>query len=347
MASAKRIKRRVLSELVAQNVELMRGSMPWKVRRGRRYLRVALRWAVAALVPAGLALPSYWVLSSPPTVVPVAARADRSPATPEGGSEAGAGAEAAPAPIAESLTSAPRPVDSAVFPLAVRRVVIDPGHGGPSPGTRTPAGVNEKDITLDIGLRLRRLLEADSFEVVMTRDSDVDVALQDRSRIANGAKADLFVSIHVNWIANQAVRGVETYYLGATDDPILNQFAARENRGSGYSLTDMRDLLEGIFVGVRQQESRALAEAIQTSLLRSQRKINPSVVDRGVKTAPFIVLMNTDMPAVLAEVSCLSNEQEADLLAKPLYREFLAEAVFAGIRAYSDALENPELKRMS
>ena len=240
----------------------------------------------------------------------------------------------------------PRRVDAAIFPLAVERVAIDPGHGGASGGTRTPSGLREKELTLDIARRLRGLLEQASFEVVMTRDADVDVPLEERTQLANASGADLFVSLHVNWIENRGVRGVETYYLGPTDDPFLTQLAAAENRGSGYSLADFRSLLEQIYVGVRGDESRRLAESVQHSILTSLRTINSEVENRGVKTAPFIVLMKTEMPAILAEVSCLSNEREADLLAKPLYRQFLATAVFDGIRAYSEALKNPKLKGM-
>ncbi|MEM7480181.1 MAG: N-acetylmuramoyl-L-alanine amidase [Acidobacteriota bacterium] len=344
MARAERIKRRVVAELVTQNLDLIRGRLPWQVRRSRRWLHAALRFASSFLVPVGLIVPSFFALSgtapiSPPP--PVATAVRTAPAEIM---------ESPPAPqelAAETSISVPQPVDSSVFPLAVRRVVLDPGHGGRSGGTRTPSGLNEKEITLDIARRLRRMLEEASFEVVMTREADVDVSLQERTRLANDADGDVFVSIHVNWIANRSVRGVETYYLGATEDPFLTQLAAAENRESGYSMTDMRDLLEGIFVGVRIQESRALAQSIQSGLLRSMREVNPAAEDRGVKSAPFIVLMNTEMPAVLAEVSCLSNEQEADLLAKPLYREFLAQAVFSGIRAYAEDLENPDLRRMS
>lgn len=334
-----RIKRRVMRELVAQNLDLIQGRSPWYRRRSRR-LRIAARLLVFALVPAGLAAPSY--LSAPEWGGGGPAASATAAAVQEAAPPDAAGAAGGTTPAA----ALPRRIDSAVFPLAVKRVAIDPGHGGVSGGTRTPSGLLEKELTLDIAVRLRRLLEGASIEVVMTRLGDDDVSLENRTRRANDAGADLFVSLHVNWIANRGVRGVETYYLGPTDDPFVTQLAAAENRGSGYSLTDLRTLLEQIYVGVREDESRRLAESVQGALLGSLRAINPRVQNRGVKTAPFIVLMKTEMPAILAEVSCLSNEHEATLLGKPLYRQFLAEAVFAGIRAYSEALKNPELKGM-
>jgi N-acetylmuramoyl-L-alanine amidase len=342
-----RLKRRLMRELVAENLQLIRGGTPRRRRRGGGRLLAAARLLAFALVPAVLIAPSY--LSSPMSRDGAAsANAATAPAAVDApAAPRSAPARAAAVPVLTlPAGDLPTHVDPAVFPLAVERVAIDPGHGGVSGGTQTPSGLLEKELTLDIAERLRRLLVQASYQVVMTRDADVDVSLEERTQLANRSGADLFVSLHVNWIENRGVRGVETYYLGPTDDPFLSQLAAAENRGSGYSLADLRTLLEQIYVGVRQDESRRLAGAVQESLLASLRTINPGVEDRGVKTAPFIVLMKTEMPAILAEVSCLSNEHEAELLAKPLYRQFLAEAVFAGIRAYSEALKNPEPKRI-
>ncbi|MFY9819984.1 MAG: N-acetylmuramoyl-L-alanine amidase, partial [Thermoanaerobaculia bacterium] len=250
----------------------------------------------------------------------------------------------APANAAFAGRNPPQPVDAAIFPLAVRRVVIDAGHGGISVGTRTPQGVLEKDLTLDIAIRLRRLLEK-QLQVVMTREGDRDVSLEQRGTLANRAGADIFVSIHLNWIQNRRSRGVETYYLGPTDDPYLTRLAASENLESGYSLADMRHLLDRIYAGVRQDKSRKLAEAVQGALFQSLGKLSPEVADRGVKAAPFIVLLSTEMPAILAEVSSMSNEDEARLLTKPLYRQYIAEALAKGIRAYAGVVDGaPEMK---
>ncbi|MCB1037323.1 MAG: N-acetylmuramoyl-L-alanine amidase, partial [Acidobacteria bacterium] len=150
-------------------------------------------------------------------------------------------------------------------------------------------------------------------------------------------------SIHVNWIEAQEIRGVETYYLGPTDDPYIKDIAAAENRGSGYSLADFRSLLDGLYADVRQDESRRLAEALQGELFESLHTVTPSLRNRGVKTAPFVVLVSSDMPAALVEVACLSNQEEARLLAKPYYRQFIAQALFEGIRRYADSLAPVEI----
>lgn len=335
MANVDRVKRQLLRDLVQQNVDLAEGRLPRALRKGR-YWPLTLRLLAVALLSVALLGSSRLItsLTSEPTAGPGATdpRAVRFPAKI---------AVAGPAP---RLTSAPQAVDAAVFPLAVRKVVIDAGHGGDSTGTRTPQGMLEKELTLDIAQRLERLLEQQSFQVVMTREGDRDVSLKDRGAIANRAGADIFVSIHLNWIVNRRSGGLETYYMGATNDPYLTQLAASENRESGYSLADMRNLLDRIYAGVRQEKSRKLAETVQGALFQSLGKLSPEIQNRGVKTAPFIVLLTTDMPAILAEVSSLSNEAEARLLTKPLYRQYIAEALAKGIRAYAgSAEETPEV----
>jgi N-acetylmuramoyl-L-alanine amidase len=220
-------------------------------------------------------------------------------------------------------------------------VVLDPGHGGDSPGARIGSAVAEKELTLDIALRLRELLAAAGFEVAMTREDDRAVSLEERAGVANRAGADLFVSIHVNWIENRDVRGVETYYLGSTDDPFVTRLAAAENVDSGYAQADLRELLASVYAGLRGDASRRAAAEIQRALLRSLRSVNPAIADRGVKTAPFLVLAETEMPAVLAEVSCLSNHEEAELLSRPLYRQYIAEALAAGIVRFAEGRRPP------
>jgi N-acetylmuramoyl-L-alanine amidase len=250
----------------------------------------------------------------------------------------------APLPALEDVGSAeptflaPVPIDLAVLPLGVRKIVIDPGHGGKDAGTSAPGGLAEKEVTLDIGIRLRHLLEQAAFEVVMTRDKDEAVPLRQRTALANAQAADLFVSIHLNWIDGGQVRGMETYYLGPTEDPVLLQLAAQENRDSGYSLADFRKLLDYIYLSVRREESRRLAESVQRTLVTALRRKRPALVNRGVKTAPFAVLVGTEMPAILAEVACLSHPEEAHLLATPQYRQDIAQALLEGIRAYAQAL---------
>ena len=316
------LKRRLLRELVRENVDLKENRLPRSLRRGTHRLRTAVRILGLVLFPVVL-LGSTRLISSftpppPPSPRPAA------PAQPQ---------------AAAPRFGAPTPIDAGALPLAVRTVALDPGHGGDSLGTHTPQGLMEKDLTLDISTRLRRLLETEGFTVVMTRRTDQNVSLAERGTLANQRGADIFVSIHVNWIENRQSRGVETYCLGATRDPFLNRLAAAENRDSGYSMADMRRLLDRIYADVRKDNSRKLAELVQSSLYHSLRGVNPGLEDRGVKAAPFIVLLTTEMPAILAEVSCLSNDQEADLLSKPLYRQYIAEALAAGVRSYAQAVE--------
>ncbi len=320
-----RLKRQLLREVVQDNVDLAEGRLP---RGLKRRPNVGLRVLTLVLLSLGLfgstrLLPSRTPAAAQPAPAPVATVA-KAPIPP---------------PMPTTAPTPPTPIAAAVFPLAVRKIALDPGHGGDSLGTRAPLGLVEKELTLDIAQRLRKLLEDDSFEVVMTREQDRSVSLEDRGLAANRDGADIFVSIHLNWIENRKARGVETYYLGATNDPYLTRLAAAENRESGYSMADMRGLLDRIYADVRQENSRTLAEVIQASLFRSLGKVNPGLENRGVKAAPFIVLLSTEMPAILAEVSCLSNEDEAALLTKPLYRQYIAEALAAGIRSYADTVE--------
>ncbi|MEO6192860.1 MAG: N-acetylmuramoyl-L-alanine amidase [Thermoanaerobaculia bacterium] len=339
MANVDRVKRQLLHDLVQQNVDLAEGRLPRSLRKRRLWTPAAR--VVAGILFAVILLGSSRLISSRL----VSSQSNRSLAEPPAVSARAAlnrapGKAAAVAPASMPLPAAPlQPVDAAVFPLAVHKIVVDAGHGGGSTGTRTPEGMLEKELTLDIAERLRRLLAQQAFEVVMTRESDHDVTLKERGALANRVGGDIFVSIHLNWIENRRSRGVETYYMGTTDDPYLNRLAAAENRESGYSLTDMRRLLDRIYAGVRQEKSHKLAETVQTALFQSLGKVSPEIQNRGVKTAPFIVLLTTDMPAILAEVSSMSNEGEARLLTKPLYRQYIAEALAQGIRSYAESVE--------
>jgi N-acetylmuramoyl-L-alanine amidase len=326
------LKRRLLRDLVRENVELKENRLPRSLRRGPQRLRTAVRVLGVALVPLVLLGSTRLISSFAPSPPPV----QTAPAVPQA-----QGPQVAPKPAAPRVGHVGdiTPIDADVLPLAVRKVAIDPGHGGGSLGTHTPRGLVEKDLTLDVAVRLRKLLEDDGFQVLMTRGGDQDVSLAERGTLANKGEADIFVSIHVNWIENRQSRGVETYFLGATQDPFLSRLAAAENRESGYSMADMRQLLDRIYADVRQDNSRKLAGVVQSSLYHSLRKVNPGLEDRGVKAAPFIVLLTTEMPAILAEVSCLSNDQEADLLSRPLYRQYIAEALAEGVRSYADSVE--------
>jgi len=224
-----------------------------------------------------------------------------------------------------------------VLDLSVRRVVIDAGHGGHDWGASSDGGLKEKDLTLDIAARLRQLVIARGFEAVMTREADQKLSLQQRAAIANGQRGDVFVSIHLNWLEPVTTRGIETFYLGPSNVPEADPIAARENQDSGYGLADLRALLEQIFTDARRSESRRLAHDVHQALVGRLGTIEPALVDRGVKMSPFVVLIATGMPAILAEVSALSNVDEAKRLGTPQYRQAVAEALASGIAAFAES----------
>ena len=317
-----RLKRRVLQQAVAENLDTIRGLPPRAVRPATRMLHLWLRRAPFVLLPLTLAGSTYMMTNAPaPVTAPVRA--------------AGAAVQRPVFASAAEATPSVERMTATAFPLAVRRVVLDAGHGGTDPGA-TAEQLLEKEITLDIGRRLRTNLERDGFEVVATREGDRTIALKERARVANESRSDIFVSIHVNALLKHTnARGIETYYLGATNDPKLTQLAAAENRVSGYSIADMRALLDGVYADARRDESHALARAVQQQLFSTLRRADPGLENWGVKRAPFLVLVATDMPAVLAEVGCISNEKEAAMLRRPEYRQQIADALFEGIRGYA------------
>lgn len=324
------LKSQLLSDAVADNVSTIRGELPPAIRPLRRQVVLWGPRASAVAVSVGVVLALAGV-----------ARRPQPPPTDDGQTgraRAGAGDIAARAD--SSVTGIDdarlaRPVDPGVLELGVRRVVLDAGHGGDNQGTASAGGLREKDLTLDIAERTRDALIAHGFEVVMTRTSDASMSLQQRAARANAKDGDIFVSIHLNALQPATAKGIETYYLGPSDSPEHDAIAAAENQDSGYSLSDMRSLLERIFADARRDESRRLAEAVQLTLVRTMRRVDPELTNRGVKMAPFVVLVATEMPAILAEVACLSNAGEAERLNTPGYRQTLAEALAAGIRAFA------------
>lgn len=320
MARLHRVKRQLLREAVRENLDLIRGLPPRPVRRGYRLRRAVLRGLLLLLVVPGLALVSISAFST--------------------GGDAERPVTAPAAPAAESFP-APQALRPVTLSLGVRKVVLDPGHGGTDSGARAAGGVWEKELTLDVARRLRALLQEAAFEAVLTRDADESVSLRQRTAFANAERGDLFVSIHVNATPTPECHVVETYYLGPTDDPRVERLAGAENRDSGYLLADFRRLLEGVYVHVRRAESKRLAERLQSELVTFLGHTNPAIRDNGVKTAPFLVLVATESPGVLAEVSCLSNDEEARLLADPGYRQKIARGLFLGIRAYAEARNRP------
>lgn len=331
-----RVRRRLLEAAVADNLETIRGLPPRALRRPARVWGVWIRRSPLLLVALTLAASSWsWGAGDLARVIeesqPVV-HAAIIPARP-------------PALVDEVFPELPlQRVVSTAFPLSVRRVIVDAGHGGTDPGT-TSSAIREKDITLDIGQRLESLLQQNGFDVVITRGDDSTVPLRDRARLANESRGDIFVSIHVNSLLKyKSARGIETYYLGPTNDPSLTQLAASENSSSGYSLADLRDLLDGVYADARRDESRQLAAIVQQNLVTHLRQGDPGLQDWGVKRAPFLVLVATDMPAVLAEVGCLSNQKEAALLRTPEHRQEIAQALFRGIQEYAVANGAPQKK---
>ena len=219
--------------------------------------------------------------------------------------------------------------------LKVTRVVIDAGHGGHDTGSIGPTGYSEKDLVLDVAKRLKTLIETEiGAEVVMTRNDDTFVPLETRTAIANQQEADLFISIHANSSKTKTVRGVETFFLNFTTSKEALDTASRENAGSDKSVHELSDLVKKIVLTEKVTESRELAQRVQTAMSRA-KGTGP---DRGVKQAPFVVLIGANMPSILAEVSFISNPDEEKVLRTPAYRQHLAETLLDGVRSYADTL---------
>ncbi len=228
-----------------------------------------------------------------------------------------------------------------VLGLKLGRVVIDPGHGGHDVGTHGPSGIFEKDIVLDVSKRLGALLEERlGSEVIYTRVDDTYIALEQRTQTANERKADLFLSIHANSSPYRVVAGVETYYLNFTTSKAALDVAARENASSERSVFDLKDLLQKIALKDKIDESREFATRIESSLYGLSSKSNPTGKNRGVKRAPFVVLIGASMPSVLAEIGFLSNSNDEALLKKPEHRQKIAEALYKGIASYAETLSH-------
>jgi N-acetylmuramoyl-L-alanine amidase len=223
--------------------------------------------------------------------------------------------------------------------LGVSRIVIDPGHGGHDPGA-SGSGINEAELVLDVSLRLKKLLENQpGVEVVMTRETDVFIPLDQRTAIANRESADLFLSIHANSSRNPKARGVETYFLNFAANPEAEAVAARENSSSGQPMHRLPDIVKAIALNNKLDESRDFAATIQKSMVRKLAARNRDLRDLGVKQAPFVVLIGAGMPSVLAEIAFVSHKQEGLLLKTSAYRQQIAEALFDAITKYQKSLK--------
>ncbi len=225
--------------------------------------------------------------------------------------------------------------------LKINRVVIDPGHGGHDNGTEGPKGLLEKDLVLDVAQRLGKLIEDRmAAEVIYTRTDDTFIPLEGRTALANEKKADLFLSIHANSSSIPKIAGVETFYLNINGSRDALDLAARENASAQKSIFELQDIIKKITLNDKSEESLEFAKRIQAALFSFSAKNAPAAKDRGVKSAPFVVLIGANMPSVLAEIGFLSNPREEALLKKSDYRDKLADALYKGIQRYATGLSH-------
>jgi N-acetylmuramoyl-L-alanine amidase len=223
--------------------------------------------------------------------------------------------------------------------LKIGKIVIDAGHGGHDTGTIGPNGLLEKDVVLDVAKRLGRLLESRlGAEVVYTRQDDTFIPLETRTAIANRERADLFISIHANSSRDSDARGVETYYLNFTSSPEALEVAARENAVSEKSIHELQDLVKKIALKEKIEESREFAGDVQESLFGGLALENAGIRNRGIKKAPFIVLIGANMPSILAEISFVSNPTDERKMETSEHRQRIAESLYRGVSKYVNGL---------
>jgi len=244
---------------------------------------------------------------------------------------------AAPVPTRDGQSTLTRALG-----LKIGRIVIDAGHGGHDTGTIGPTGLMEKDLCLDVALRLGKIIQQKlpGADIVFTRSDDTFIPLEDRTRIANEAKADLFISIHANSSPDHGARGIETYYLNMKGSAEAMAVAARENSVSQQGIHDLEEVVKKIARTEKIDESREFAEDVQDSLSRRIQKTIKPVKNRGVRKAPFVVLIGADMPSILTEISFLSNPSDEQLLKKPEYRQRVAEGLYQGVSDYLQSMNS-------
>src|SRR5438128_892475 len=226
--------------------------------------------------------------------------------------------------------------------LKIGRIVIDAGHGGHDTGTIGPTGLMEKDLCLDVALRLGKIIEQrlPGADVVYTRSDDTFVPLEERTNMANQAKADLFISIHANSSHDAQARGIETYYLNLKGSAEAMEVAARENASSQDGIHDLEDLVKQSARTEKIDESKEFARDVQESLARNVQKSNRMIKDRGVRKAPFVVLIGADMPSILTEISFLSNPSDEKMLKRPEHRQRVAEGIYQGVAGYLQSMNS-------
>jgi N-acetylmuramoyl-L-alanine amidase len=267
----------------------------------------------------------------PPSLPPSGAKRTEPAATTSGGAATPVKPPSPTAAGARTLTRA--------LGLKIARIVIDPGHGGHDTGTIGPTGLMEKDVVLDVALKLKKLLEEKAgAEVIMTRSDDTFIPLEERTAIANEKGADLFISIHANASRDKRARGIETYFLNFSSNPEALEVAARENATTQESVHQLQDLIKKIALTEKIEESQDFATHVQREVYSRLRKTTGAGKDRGVKKAPFVVLIGANMPSILAEISFLTNPQDERLLKKAAHRGRIAEALYRGVEHYASSL---------
>ena len=270
--------------------------------------------------------------SAPPVVTPP-------PPVPPPGPPAATSAPSAASPAPPVANAAGGFSIARQLGLSVSRIVIDPGHGGRDPGT-VARGLTEAALTLDVALRLEKLLQKEAgVEVVLTRRTDVYVPLEERTAIANRHNADLFLSIHANSSRNAGAKGIETYFLSFASSPEAEAVAARENSASEREMHQLPDIIKAITLNNKLDESRDLAGMVQESLVSTLKKTNKDVRSRGVKKAPFVVLIGAAMPSVLSEISFITNRQELQLLKTAGYKDKIAQSLYTAVLRYRRSLK--------
>ncbi|MDD2897354.1 MAG: N-acetylmuramoyl-L-alanine amidase [Desulfuromonadaceae bacterium] len=238
--------------------------------------------------------------------------------------------EEQPPAVEKKSLSRKRPIIS-----KIRRIVVDPGHGGHDPGAVGPSGIQEKDVVLAIGLRLRELFREElGVDVVMTRSTDVFIPLEERTAIANKVGADLFLSVHANAAPNRSAAGIETYYLNLAKTDKVAQLAAKENGTSLEKVSVLQAILFDLMANYKLNDSAHLADEVQKSLHKKIRSSHSDVKNLGVKQGPFYVLVGASMPSILVETAFLSNATEESRLKDPAYQEMTAEGILDGVRRY-------------
>jgi N-acetylmuramoyl-L-alanine amidase len=222
----------------------------------------------------------------------------------------------------------------------IRRIVVDPGHGGHDPGAMGPGGTQEKDVVLAIGLKLRDMLKEElGLDVVMTRSTDVFIPLEERTAIANKVNADLFISVHANAATNHVASGIETYYLSLAKTEKAARLAAKENGTSLEKVSVLQAILFDLMANYKLNDSAHLANDVQKSLLKKIHGLHADVKNQGVKQGPFYVLVGATMPSILVETAFVSNAQEESRLKDPAYQDATAEGIMEGVRGYISSLK--------